>query len=896
MRFSPVLAAFVLWLSSSPALAQRLEPELGVTTLESEPTAVRVVAHAAAGSEHVVVYTGVTTSSVTSRFVVLGSDGTVLRAPDVTLPLTTGTLSCRASDCALVSNDRPSIVGTSAGSTRGVFVVRFRTDGAVVDTTPLVLAEPVGPSDTVSSALLAPAATGYLVMWNQFVEPTSTRVSRPVPLTGAPGALVTHAAVGQPRLACHDASCIYFAVNDTSGTGYRTTVQRLASSGAPLAPAVDLATTSVSIAVADSGVDFAVANADFGTGGSRWRVAYDGTITPVPGSPGAGGAMTCDGAGGCLFFGSSSTELRWWRSDDTMVTGPRASLTSARCVAPGVCLGLTTTFGRRSQITFDGTAISLTAGTDVMVPAAHAQTGPVVTASDGASHLVLYSDATLNGALMAARVDGAVPATTAAVDTGLPARSDSRAILERGSDGYALLHRDNSAAPVALRLLDDAGVPTFGPVTLGSTSGATALAWNGTHYLAVWSATNELRVQRLDAIGQRVDDAPRVVRNGTFQHVDVAWDGARWLLVTREGNVRVKAMRLEEDGTPLDAPTGVLVRDANGTGARVEFGRGTYLAVWQDLLAAGGAQIRAARISTGGEVIDLGGRVVASVPRPVSAFDVVFDGSRFVVGWSFVDDSSTTAPARIVVQARTVAADGAMGTVLDVLDDVDRGYRFGSSAVGPALALGSAELGRTLITYTRQRSAINEAPVRLRMRTFVDDSLGAGCTGSTDCASGVCSDGICCDRACDGACEACGFDGHCALAEAGTICRDASGMCDAPEVCDGSATTCPAATIEDCDGGVIVVPDAGAPDGGSVGTDAGWAVDASVHVDGGPFDDFDASVVDGADGGVGADAGAPSDGGGGGCSASRAGATNGATGVLMLLAALALAKRRRALR
>lgn len=93
--------------------------------------------------------------------------------------------------------------------------------------------------------------------------------------------------------------------------------------------------------------------------------------------------------------------------------------------------------------------------------------------------------------------------------------------------------------------------------------------------------------------------------------------------------------------------------------------------------------------------------------------------------------------------------------------------------------------------------------------SFCDDGTcarqllqGTACAADNQCATGFCADGVCCDSACGGTdatdCQAClaaatgGTDGVCAPISAGTTCRPGAGDCDAAEVCDGTATVCPA--------------------------------------------------------------------------------------------------------
>ncbi len=77
---------------------------------------------------------------------------------------------------------------------------------------------------------------------------------------------------------------------------------------------------------------------------------------------------------------------------------------------------------------------------------------------------------------------------------------------------------------------------------------------------------------------------------------------------------------------------------------------------------------------------------------------------------------------------------------------------------------------------------------------------GVVCDEDAQCASGTCVLGICCNTRCgDGAeddCQSCledetGLpDGECAPLDAGTVCREATGLCDHTEVCDGEGLEC----------------------------------------------------------------------------------------------------------
>jgi len=83
---------------------------------------------------------------------------------------------------------------------------------------------------------------------------------------------------------------------------------------------------------------------------------------------------------------------------------------------------------------------------------------------------------------------------------------------------------------------------------------------------------------------------------------------------------------------------------------------------------------------------------------------------------------------------------------------------------------------------------------------------GTACTDASECQSNFCVDGVCCSSACGGGdagdCQACAVakgavrDGTCAPVKMGTTCRIAVGLCDDAEVCDGTATACPANRVK----------------------------------------------------------------------------------------------------
>jgi hypothetical protein len=141
---------------------------------------------------------------------------------------------------------------------------------------------------------------------------------------------------------------------------------------------------------------------------------------------------------------------------------------------------------------------------------------------------------------------------------------------------------------------------------------------------------------------------------------------------------------------------------------------------------------------------------------------------------------------------------------------------------GPAIDTGRADGGPLVDTgpVPSDSGAVPDVPVDTG--PLAD---GAACSASIQCLSAHCVDGVCCESACTGTCQACAaastgdLDGRCApvlaidpddecdpsecrtgacgatgceLQPSTHVCRDVSGVCDAPETCSGTDEACPA--------------------------------------------------------------------------------------------------------
>jgi len=87
--------------------------------------------------------------------------------------------------------------------------------------------------------------------------------------------------------------------------------------------------------------------------------------------------------------------------------------------------------------------------------------------------------------------------------------------------------------------------------------------------------------------------------------------------------------------------------------------------------------------------------------------------------------------------------------------------------------------------------------------TFLDDTLLPPATPALGCGNGVVDEGESCDDGNTASGDCC--SSLCRIEIAGSVCRAAASPCDAPEVCDGSSTVCPADALLDdgaaCDDG-----------------------------------------------------------------------------------------------
>lgn len=211
--------------------------------------------------------------------------------------------------------------------------------------------------------------------------------------------------------------------------------------------------------------------------------------------------------------------------------------------------------------------------------------------------------------------------------------------------------------------LNAAGVPldTFGiPIATGSEQKrGLGLGTNGTDFLVAWADSSfATRFTRVTAAGQVLDEpAPELGPNNSGAPPAVAFDGTNYVVVWQHSS-DIVARRVTPQGQVLGA---MPIEVANGSANQelpvaVGVGSSTFIA-WKET-ATLTSQVKFARLSTAGVVLDPGG-----VPVPASTFSqhsasIASDGTAALLVYS---EERATFSTDDVIGVRLDAA----GTILD---------------------------------------------------------------------------------------------------------------------------------------------------------------------------------------------------------------------------------------
>ena len=251
--------------------------------------------------------------------------------------------------------------------------------------------------------------------------------------------------------------------------------------------------------------------------------------------------------------------------------------------------------------------------------------------------------------------------------------------------------------------------------------------------------------------------------------------------------VTTKGEVLDPDGIALMIATWGLDRPAiaaDGDG---------YLLVWQDARdpEGSGSDIYGARLTGDGLMLDEEGFPICEATGDQFFADVVFDSESYLVVWQDTSgDSSEIRGARVSSagsildpEGFLIAGEPAYEERPFLATDGRRHTLVTYSRVGEGPECWS-ERARGRFVYTGEPLEIGDA-----------------CEVGYECLSDFCVDGVCCNEECGagdaGDCQACsldagaGRDGECVFLTAGWTCREAVKDCDAAEACSGSSIACP---------------------------------------------------------------------------------------------------------
>lgn len=213
-----------------------------------------------------------------------------------------------------------------------------------------------------------------------------------------------------------------------------------------------------------------------------------------------------------------------------------------------------------------------------------------------------------------------------------------------------------SVSPPALLPGDSAAAPAFG------TQEFPAACRGGAQTLVVWSDKRvdpsgwqasaqsgfDIYAARYDADGNLLDATPILVTQAAADQSKprVAWNGTQWLVAWSSQAIAgsiyaygIEAARIATDGTVLDDPALVVAVDLGQAPSYfwdVASDGSNWTVFWTGFSGAQ-AQVRAARISSAGVLVDTTPKVIATTPgspaTPVNG-RATFAGNRYFVVWS----------------------------------------------------------------------------------------------------------------------------------------------------------------------------------------------------------------------------------------------------------------------
>ena len=345
-----------------------------------------------------------------------------------------------------------------------------------------------------------------------------------------------------------------------------------------------------------------------------------------------------------------------------------------------------------------------------------------------------------------------------------------------------------------------------------------AVAFNGTHFLVVWTTYQNYKTTSWDIHGTLVNKLGGVLsgkgisicNDKNYQlYPTVASDGKDFYVAWYD-NRNYAGTHYDIYGTGVSSAGKVTSTSGSPISTAVynqyfpeaAFDGTNYMVVWQDYrnYTTSYWDIYGSRISKTGTVLDPKGLAISVNADHQMYPHLAFMGTYYLVAWQDYRGGSYNAD----IYATQISASG------KVLDKQGFAVSTGiTNEMSPRVVTGKTSNGSTgyLVTYSRFDPKTSYGCDRVKARFITGKSAnGIPCKLGTSCESGYCIDGVCCDAACGGGnvtdCQACSItfgaqkDGVCAAVVKGKVCRASAGPCDAVDACDGTNTACPADTFK----------------------------------------------------------------------------------------------------
>lgn len=289
---------------------------------------------------------------------------------------------------------------------------------------------------------------------------------------------------------------------------------------------------------------------------------------------------------------------------------------------------------------------------------------------DGTNHFIVWGDQrdanTVGQQVFAARVS---PEGQVLDPAGINLGPGSQPVA--ASDGTNTLVAWNRNNTLEARRVSRSGeLLDSMPLRLGLAPGnpgyTNGLSFDGTNYLAVWSASDatgdSILGVRVSPAGQVLGAAFIIARTTGRRFSPVAaFDGTNHLVLWEDSRVTgnftdLYAARVSPAGTVLD-PSGIAVTPRGGgqERARLVFAGTHFLVVWMEV-----GDIRGARISAAGQVLDHPGWLLSTASYWQQSPVAAFDGTNHLLVWA-EERHSSSPPQFDLYGARVSAA----GQVLD---------------------------------------------------------------------------------------------------------------------------------------------------------------------------------------------------------------------------------------